>query len=227
LATCPSCGKEVSEDFGYCPYCATPLKPFCPSCKRELRAGYVACPYCGFRLEPGTPAKRLYRKAGKSLFLRALIVLTFVGGLIDAIQGANESTFQFANYTYQGPIPDVARYLALLQVSLGILVIVVGIVEFFIVPGLIYGRAFSRRYLLKMASLSFLLSVLILFIDASISTVFSLPSATFSFDIFFAVWTFLLLAVTYRYVSQQETREILRATAASQVPDGRLFPAEE
>ena len=214
MAACPNCGKEVSEDFGYCPFCATPLKPFCPSCKRELRAGYVACPYCGFKLEPGTPARQLYRRAEKSLFLRIVTVLTFLGGLIDVVQGANESTFQFANYTYQGPIPDAARYLALLQVSLGILVIIVGIVEFLIVPGLIYGKAYSRKYLLKMASLSFLLSVVMLFIDAGISTVFSLPSATFSFDIFYVVWTFLLLAITYRYVSQQETREILRATAA-------------
>ena len=218
MATCPSCGKEVREDFGYCPFCATPLKPFCPSCKRELKPGYVACPYCGFRLDAGTPARQLYRKGGKSMFLRILIVLTFVGGLIDVVQGANESTFQFANYTYQGPIPDAARYLALLQVPLGILVIIVGIVEFFIVPGLIYGKAFSRRYLLKMASLTFLLSVVMLSVDAAISTVFSLPSAVFSFDIFFVVWAFFLLAITYRYVSQQEVREILRATAASETP---------
>jgi hypothetical protein len=180
----------------------------------------VACPYCGFRLEPGTPAKQLYRKAGKSLFLRILTVLTFAGGLIDVVQGANEATFQFANYTYQGPIPDPARYLALLQVSLGTLLIIVGIVEFFIVPGLIYGKAFSRRYLLKMAGLSFLLAVVMLFVDAAISTVYSLPSATFSFDIFFVAWTIFLLAVTYRYVSQQEVREILRATSA---PEGSLI----
>jgi len=226
LTTCPSCGKEVTEDFGYCPFCATPLKSFCPSCKRELKAGYVACPYCGFRLGAGTPAKQLYRKGGKSMFLRVLTVLTFVGGIIDVVQGANEGTFQFANYTYP-PIPDAARYLALLQVPLGILVVVIGVVEFFIVYGLVYGKAFSRRYLLKLAGLTFLLSVVMLTIDAAMSTIFSLPSAIFSFDIFFVVWTFFLLAITNRYVSQQEVREILRATAAPNRPDlDLLLPTE-
>ena len=62
MATCPSCGWEVGEDFGYCPYCATQLKPFCPSCKRELQPGYVACPYCGFRLGSESTAKQLYVK---------------------------------------------------------------------------------------------------------------------------------------------------------------------
>jgi hypothetical protein len=227
LVTCPSCGKEVREDFGYCPFCATPLKPFCPSCKRELKPGYVACPYCGFRLEAGTPARQLYRKGGRSMFLRVLTVLTLFGGIIDVVQGANEGTFQFANYTYQGPIPDAARYLALFQFPIGILVVVIGVVEFFIVYGLTYGKAFSRRYLLKLASLTFLLSVVMLSVDAAMSTIFSLPSAIFSFDIFFVVWTFFLLAVTNRYVSQQEVREILRATAAPDRPDlSLLLPTE-
>ena len=218
LATCPSCGKEVREDFGYCPFCASPLKPFCPSCKRELRPGYVVCPYCGFRLEAETQARQLYRKGGRSMYLRILTVLTLVGGIIDVIQGANESTFQFANYVYQGPIPDAARDMAVFQVTFGVIVAIVGIAQFFIVYGLVYGKAFSRKYLMKLASLAFLLSVVMLSVDAAMSTVFSLPSAVFSFDIFFVVWTFLLLAITYRYVSQQELREILHATAAPQEP---------
>ena len=183
----------------------------------------MACPYCGFRLGAGTPAKQLYRKGGKSMFLRVLTVLTFVGGIIDVIQGANEGTFQFANYAYQGPIPEAARYLAMFQVPIAILVVVIGVVEFFIAYGLVYGRAFSRRYLLKLASLTFLLSVVMLSVDAAISTIFGLPSSIFSFDIFFVVWTFFLLALTNRYVSQQEVREILRATAAPIRPDLSLL----
>jgi len=219
--TCPNCGKEVGEDFGYCPYCATQLKPFCPSCKRELRPGYVACPYCGFSLEAATPAKQLYRRGGgKSMFLRILTVLSLIGGIIDVIQGANEGTFQFANYMYfQNAgmlIPDSARFLALLQVPIGVIVVIVGIVQFLIVYGLIYGKAFSRKYLLRLVSLAFVLSVVMLSIDAGISSIFTLPSVVFSFDIFFVAWTFFLLAITYRYVTQQEVREILRATAAPQ-----------
>ncbi len=213
---CPNCGKEVGEDFGYCPYCATQLKPFCPSCKRELRPGYVACPYCGFSLEVATPAKQLYRRGGKSTFLRILTVLSLVGGIIDVIQGANEGTFQFANYMYQGPMPNSARLLALLQVPIGVLVVIVGVVQFLVVYGLVYGKAFSRKYLLRLASLAFLLSAAMLSIDAGISSIFTLPSVVFSFDIFFVVWTFFLLAITYRYVTQQEVKEILRATAVPQ-----------
>jgi len=214
--TCPNCGKEVGEDFGYCPFCATQLKLFCPSCKRELKPGYVACPYCGFSLEVATPAKQLYRRGGKSMFLRILTVLSLIGGIIDVIQGANEGTFQFANYMYQGPMPSSARFLALLQVPIGVIVVIVGLVQFLIVYGLIYGKAFSRKYLLRLVSLAFLLSVAMLSIDAGISSIFTLPSVVFSFDIFFVVWTFFLLAITYRYVTQQEVREILRATAAPQ-----------
>jgi len=214
--TCPNCGKEVGEDFEYCPFCATQLKPFCPSCKRELKPGYVACPYCGFSLEMATPAKQLYQRRGKSMFLRILTVLSLVGGIIDVIQGANEGTFQFANYMYQGPIPDSARFLALLQVPIGVAVVTVGIVQFLIVYGLAYGKAFSRKYLLRVAGLAFLLSVAMLSIDAGISSIFTLPSVVFSFDVSFVVWTLFLLAITYRYVTQQEVREILRATAAPQ-----------
>jgi hypothetical protein len=65
LTTCPNCGNEVREDFSFCPFCETPLKPFCPSCKRELEPGYVRCPYCGFRLGSETPAKTLYAKGGR------------------------------------------------------------------------------------------------------------------------------------------------------------------
>ena len=150
------------------------------------------------------------------MFLRILAILSFVGGVVDVIQGANEGTFQFANYMYQGPIPDLARYLAVSQVPVGILVVIVGIVQFFIAYGLVYGKAFSRRYLLRLAGLAFLLSVVMLSLDAGISSIFILPSVVLSFDFFFVVWTFFFLAITYRYVTQQEVREILRATAAPQ-----------
>ena len=218
MDNCPNCGKELREDFAYCPFCATPLKPFCPSCKRELRAGYVACPYCGFRLDSGTLAKQLYRRGGKSLYLWIITALTFAGGIIDVIQGANEGSFQLANFLYQGPIPDLARYLALAQVPIGLILVLVGIVQLFIGYGLVYGKAFSRRYLLRMTGLTFLLSALIISIDEGISSIFTLPNVIFSIDVFFIVWAFLVLAVTYRYVTQQEVREILRNTTAPQPP---------
>ena len=150
------------------------------------------------------------------MFLRILIVLTIVGGVIDVVQGANEGTFQFANFVYQGPIPDSARYLALSQVLVGILVVIAGVAQFLVVYGLVYGKAFSRRYLLSLAGTTSLLSFVMLSIDAVMSGIFPLPSVVFSFDVFFVAWAFFLLAVTYRYVGEQETREILRATGAPQ-----------
>ena len=216
LPTCPNCGNDIRDDFSFCPFCETPLKPFCPSCKRELEPGYLRCPYCGFRLGSQTPAKKLYTKGGRSRFLSLVIILTFVSGVIDAFQGANESTYQYANFVYQGPIPAAARYLALVQVPIGVLVALLGIIQFFIFYGLIYGRAFSRRYLLRLVSLTFVLSLAMLSFDETILLVFSLPSTVLSFDAFFVLWSFFVLVIVWRYVSNQETREILRSTGIPQ-----------
>ena len=215
LTTCPNCGNEIREDFTFCPFCETLLKPFCPSCKRELEPGYVRCPYCGFRLGSETPAKKLYVKGGKSRFLSLVIVLAFVGGVVDVIQGANESTYQYANYVYQGPIPDLARYLALAQVPVGVSVFLLGLVQFFIFYGLVYGKAFPRRHLLNVVVVTFVLSLMMLSLDAVISLVFSLPPTVFPFDIFFVTWAFFVLVVVWRYVMVQEARAILRSTGVS------------
>ena len=215
MTSCPSCGNEIREDFSFCPYCETPLKPFCPSCKRELEPGYQRCPYCGFRLGSATPAKRLYGKGGRSRFLSFIIIISFVGALIDVIQGVNESTYQYANFVYRGPIPDLARYMALAQVPIGTVVVLIGVVQFFVFYGLIHGWAFSRRYILKLVSLAFVLTFAMFSLDGMISLVFTLPSIVLPFDVFFVVWAFFVLVVVWRYVDLQETRAILRSTALS------------
>ena len=215
MTTCPNCGNEIREDFSFCPFCETPLKPFCPSCKRELEPGYVRCPYCGFRLGSETPAKKLYVKGGRSRFLSLIIVLSFVGGLVDVIQGVNEGTYQYANYVYQGPIPVLARYLALAQVPIGVVVVLLGFLQFLIFYGLVYGKAFSRRYILKLVSLTFVLSFAMFSLDGVISLVYSLSPIVLPFDIFFVLWSFFVLVVVWRYVDMQETMAILRSTAVS------------
>jgi hypothetical protein len=215
LTTCPNCGNDIREDFSFCPFCETPLKPFCPSCKRELEPGYVRCPYCGFKLGSATPAKKLYVKGGRSRYLGFIIILTFVGAIVDVVQGTNESTYQFANYMYQGPIPDLARYLALAQVPIGAVVALIGVLQLFVFYGLVYGRAFARRHILKLVALTFVLSFVMFSFDGMISLVFSLPPIVLPFDIFFALWAFLVLVVVWRYVDIQETRAILRSTAIS------------
>ena len=214
LTTCPNCGNEVKEDFSFCPFCEMPLKPFCPSCKRELEPGYARCPYCGFRLGSQTPAKKLYGKGGRSKFLSFIIILSVVSAVVDVIQGANESTYQYANYVYP-PIPAIARYLALAQVPIGVLVVLLGIAQFFIFYGLIYGKAFSRKYLLKLVGLTFVLSLVMFSLDGMMSIVFPLPSSVLPFDIFFVLWSFFVLVIVWRYVIIQETKAILSSTGAT------------
>lgn len=46
--TCSHCGKSVSKDFAFCPFCMEQLKPTtCRKCGKQLEAGWKGCPYCG------------------------------------------------------------------------------------------------------------------------------------------------------------------------------------
>lgn len=42
---CPSCGREVSEEFQFCPFDATPLVRKCRSCGRTWDVSFQFCPY--------------------------------------------------------------------------------------------------------------------------------------------------------------------------------------
>ena len=46
---CPKCGRNVSADFEYCPYCGTklPKASYCPHCGALLPPGAKFCPKCG------------------------------------------------------------------------------------------------------------------------------------------------------------------------------------
>ena len=43
---CPSCGREIDQDFVLCPYCRTQFSRRCAHCDRILRLGWGVCPYC-------------------------------------------------------------------------------------------------------------------------------------------------------------------------------------
>jgi len=209
LAICPKCGREVREDFDYCPFCETPLKPFCPSCKREILPDYLRCPYCGFRLSSGTPAKLLYNKGGRSTVLTIIIGLSFIGGAIDLLQGASLGTYDYALYVYPIPPPVLATDLMLAQVAFGVLLVAAGVVQLILGYGLVYGKAFSRRYLLRLIGLLFVVSLVVFSFDMVISSMDSLATPALSFDAFFVAWSLFLLVVVWRYVKQQEKREFL------------------
>jgi type II secretory ATPase GspE/PulE/Tfp pilus assembly ATPase PilB-like protein/FixJ family two-component response regulator len=50
---CPSCRKEVSDQFSVCPHCSTALKSNCDGCRRELDPHWSRCPYCGTETNVG------------------------------------------------------------------------------------------------------------------------------------------------------------------------------
>jgi RNA polymerase subunit RPABC4/transcription elongation factor Spt4 len=43
---CPTCGRDIEDDFVICPYCRTQFARKCSSCERTLRLGWAVCPYC-------------------------------------------------------------------------------------------------------------------------------------------------------------------------------------
>ncbi|MCA9859875.1 MAG: zinc ribbon domain-containing protein [Thermomicrobiales bacterium] len=44
---CPSCQRQVSDDYILCPHCQTNLKQPCTSCNTLIKVGWPICPYCG------------------------------------------------------------------------------------------------------------------------------------------------------------------------------------
>jgi RNA polymerase subunit RPABC4/transcription elongation factor Spt4 len=47
IMNCPTCSKQVQEDFKICPYCATSLHHDCEQCGKSLKPEFKVCPYCG------------------------------------------------------------------------------------------------------------------------------------------------------------------------------------
>lgn len=44
---CPSCQRQVSDDYILCPHCQANLKHACTSCNQLIKVGWPVCPYCG------------------------------------------------------------------------------------------------------------------------------------------------------------------------------------
>jgi RNA polymerase subunit RPABC4/transcription elongation factor Spt4 len=43
---CPTCGRDIEQDFVICPYCRTQFARRCGACGKWLRLGWHVCPYC-------------------------------------------------------------------------------------------------------------------------------------------------------------------------------------
>ncbi|MDA4121437.1 MAG: hypothetical protein OK404_03410, partial [Thaumarchaeota archaeon] len=74
---------------------------------------------------------------------------------------------------------------------------------------LVYGKIFSRRYILNLASLTFLVAMVVFSVDLGISAIVSFASIVISFDIFFVLWSIFGLVVIWRYVRQQDLKDFL------------------
>ena len=46
LRFCPTCKKEVKDDFIICPHCRKKLKKPCVQCGKPLNLDWKVCPYC-------------------------------------------------------------------------------------------------------------------------------------------------------------------------------------
>jgi len=49
---CPSCGKPVSPEAKFCPYCGAALQLTCPECGAKVPPGAKFCPNCGAKVTP-------------------------------------------------------------------------------------------------------------------------------------------------------------------------------
>lgn len=62
---CPTCGRDIEEEFVICPYCRTQFARRCSVCERVLRLGWPVCPYCaaevGVHSLPQAPPRPLAR----------------------------------------------------------------------------------------------------------------------------------------------------------------------
>jgi RNA polymerase subunit RPABC4/transcription elongation factor Spt4 len=72
---CPSCQRQVSDEYILCPHCQAGLKHACASCNQLVKNGWPICPYCGSdqsdlaisireRVEP--PAERYLERGSRT-----------------------------------------------------------------------------------------------------------------------------------------------------------------
>jgi type IV pilus assembly protein PilB len=52
---CPSCRREVADEFSVCPHCSTTLRARCGACGKTMSPGWISCPYCGLTAAPPAP----------------------------------------------------------------------------------------------------------------------------------------------------------------------------
>ncbi len=58
--SCPSCEKEVDEDFAVCPHCKNDFRPLC-ECGATIELDWKRCGYCGVTIEKDQKRDKKYK----------------------------------------------------------------------------------------------------------------------------------------------------------------------
>jgi double zinc ribbon protein len=214
LTACPNCGKDVREDFAFCPFCEYPLKPFCPSCRREVQADYVRCPYCGFKLKGSTSAQVAF---GQRPSLPIAFVMISFALLLTAIfnigEGLNLATSDLSSYASTQPFPAGTQNELGVLVVLGVLLSILGLAQLVATYGLFARKPWSRSLTYAAAGVACLLYIGVLVLDTLVSgSYYSSPpwvELIPAYDTALLVWSLALLVAMRVYLERQYVEEIL------------------
>lgn len=81
---CRNCGKELSEEVSFCPYCGTAKEtntaPVCPNCGETVEEGFIFCPKCGCDVSGKSAPETKVEYSPKSKMLAGLLGI-FLGGV--------------------------------------------------------------------------------------------------------------------------------------------------
>ncbi len=82
MSICPSCGKELRDEFSFCPDCGSKIgttNAFCTCCGSKYEKGNCFCPYCGAKNGICTPVAQEAQKPveKKTSLKNAIVSLVF------------------------------------------------------------------------------------------------------------------------------------------------------
>jgi len=221
LAPCPNCGKEVQEDFTFCPYCEYPLKPFCPSCKREVAPEYVKCPYCGFMLKGGVPAQQLYLKhTGFPSSYLVFAFLCLITGALNVGQGITSANSDLFSYDVAMVFPSGTQSELVILVILGSLIAILGVAQLVASYGLLTKKQWSKSLATAAAGFAILLYIGTLVLDTLVAgSYYTSPPWTqlvSTADIVLVAWSVVLLVMAVLYLRGRRVWELLNPVEASE-----------
>ena len=227
MAPCPNCGKEIQEDFTFCPYCEYPLKPFCPSCKREVAPEYVKCPYCGFMLKGGVPAQQLYLKhSGFPASYLAFALLYLLTGALNIGQGITSANSNLSSYDAPTIFPSGTQSELVILVIMGSLIVILGVAQLVASYGLLTKKQWSKSLATTSAFFAVLLYLVTMIFDMLVvGSYYTSPpwlQLISTTDIVLVAWSVILLAMALLCLRGERVWELLNPVEASDASKGQV-----